>query len=131
MAKLPELPRIPPEKKFFKISEAVTLCGVRQDVLRFWESEIPALRPIRRGNQRRYRPQDILLVRKIRELRYGKGLSIEGVISELKKEREGVTEELAPLAAPPISQMLSKEMIRELQEISSNLKETAEFLRNK
>ena len=129
MAKLPELPHIPSEKKFFKISEAVTLCGVRQDVLRFWESEIPALRPIRRGNQRRYRPQDILLVRKIRELRYG--LSIEGVISELKKEREGVPEELAPLAAPPISQMLSKEMIRELQEISSNLKETAEFLRNK
>ncbi len=109
MAKLPELPRIPPEKKFFKISEAVTLCGIRQDVLRFWESEIPALRPIRRGNQRRYRPQDILLVRKIRELRYGKGLSIEGVISEAEKKRErGFQKSLRRWLLPPISQMLSK-----------------------
>lgn len=131
MAKLPELPRIPPDKKFFKISEAVTLCGVRQDVLRFWESEIPALRPIRRGNQRRYRPQDILLVRKIRELRYGKGLSIEGVIAELNREKEGIPEELPPIIASSVSQGLSKEILHQLQEISSNLKETAEFLRNK
>ena len=131
MAKLPELPRIPSEKKFFKISEAVALCGVRQDVLRFWESEIPFLRPIRRGSQRRYRPQDIMLVRKIRELRYAKGLTIEGVIAELKREKEGYVQEPTPDPITHSSSPLAPEAKNALLTISANLKETLEFLRNK
>lgn len=131
MAKLPDLPPLPPGKKFFKISEAVTLCGVRQDVLRFWESEISFLRPIRRGSQRRYRPQDIMMARKIRELRYGKGLSIEGVIEHLKREKQGLGETSGLSEIVTAKPTLSPDTNKTLQEISANLKEVLEFLRNK
>ena len=75
---LPALPEIP-EKQYFSISEAATLCGVKAHVLRYWEQEFPQLRPLkRRGNRRYYQKHDLLLVRQIRSLLYGEGFTIHG-----------------------------------------------------
>ena len=49
-------------------------------MLRFWESKFPQLKPLKRGGGRRYyRPEDILLLRHIRQCLYQDGYTIRGV----------------------------------------------------
>ena len=49
-------------------------------VLRFWESKFSQLRPVKRGGGRRYyRPEDIDLLRRIRQCLYQEGYTIRGV----------------------------------------------------
>ncbi len=71
--RLSALPEIP-DKRYFSISEAAILCGVKAHVLRYWEQEFPQLDPLkRRGNRRYYQQHDILLARRIRALLYADG----------------------------------------------------------
>ncbi|MEC7865823.1 MAG: MerR family transcriptional regulator [Pseudomonadota bacterium] len=73
-----------PEKKYFSISEASSLCGLRPHTLRFWEKEFSQLKPtIRKGRRRLYQKEDILLVRKIRKLLREEGLTIQGAKRKL------------------------------------------------
>jgi len=63
----------------YKIGQAAKLLGVKPYVLRFWEDEFEALRPIRSASvQRRYTKEQIELVRRIMRLLYEEGLTIEG-----------------------------------------------------
>src|SRR5262245_26793338 len=72
------LPLIP-NKRYFSISEAAELCAVKPHVLRYWEQEFPKLRTNKRtGNRRYYQANDLLLIRKIRELLYDEGYTIDG-----------------------------------------------------
>jgi DNA-binding transcriptional MerR regulator len=72
------LPPIPP-KRYFTIGEVSDLCAVKPHVLRYWEQEFPQLRPMkRRGNRRYYQQHEVLLIRKIRELLYDEGFTIQG-----------------------------------------------------
>lgn len=73
-----QLPSIP-EKLYFTIGEVAGLCQLKQHVLRYWETEFSQLSPAkRRGNRRYYQRADVLMVRKIRELLYERGYTIEG-----------------------------------------------------
>ena len=65
---------------FRTISEVAAELDVPQHVLRFWESRFPQVRPLKRGGGRRYyRPEDVLLLRRIRYLLYEDGYTIRGV----------------------------------------------------
>ena len=58
-----------PDKLFFKIGEVAQLVGVRPHVLRYWESEFAALRPLKtRGSHRVYRRRDVELAVLLRRL---------------------------------------------------------------
>ena len=62
------------------IGEVSEMLGVAQHVLRFWESRFSQIKPVKRaGNRRYYRPDDIALIRRIRELLHDEGYSIRGV----------------------------------------------------
>jgi DNA-binding transcriptional MerR regulator len=51
-----------------------------QHVLRFWETRFTQIKPLKRGGGRRYyRPDDVDLLRGIRQLLYGEGYTIRGV----------------------------------------------------
>jgi len=53
---------------------------VPQHVLRFWETKFSHIKPMKRGGGRRYyRPEDLALLRRIRELLYTEGYTIKGV----------------------------------------------------
>jgi DNA-binding transcriptional MerR regulator len=53
---------------------------VPQHVLRFWETKFSQVRPLKRGGGRRYyRPADVALLRRIRDLLYAEGYTIKGV----------------------------------------------------
>ena len=78
---------------FRTISEVANELDVPQHVLRFWESKFIQVKPMKRGGGRRYyRPEDIDLLRSIRELLYTDGYTIKGVQKLL---REGGVKALA------------------------------------
>ena len=84
---------------FRTISEVSQDLDVPQHVLRFWESKFPPVRPLKRGGGRRYyRPEDVDLLRRIRNLLYTEGYTIKGV-QRLLREGHGKLEP-APAAAP-------------------------------
>ncbi|RMH47574.1 MAG: MerR family transcriptional regulator [Alphaproteobacteria bacterium] len=65
---------------FRTISEVSEILDVPAHVLRFWESKFSQLRPMKSsGGRRYYRPEDVDLLRGIRELLYVDGLTIKGV----------------------------------------------------
>jgi len=73
-----------PAKRYFTIGEVGVLCDVKPHVLRYWEQEFTQLKPVkRRGNRRYYQHQEVLLIRRIRELLYEQGFTINGARSRL------------------------------------------------
>jgi DNA-binding transcriptional MerR regulator len=80
-----------PDKLFFKIGEVAKIIGVRPHVLRYWESEFPALRPMKtRGYHRVYKRRDVELAMLIRRLVQQEGFTIPGArrrLRELDKHR--------------------------------------------
>ena len=65
---------------FRTIGEVAGDLDIPAHVLRFWESKFPQLKPLKRGGGRRYyRPEDILLLRHIRQCLYQEGYTIRGV----------------------------------------------------
>lgn len=88
---------------FRTISEVAQDLDVPQHVLRFWESRFTQIKPLKRGGGRRYyRPEDIALLRLIRELLYDEGYTIKGV---QKLMREGAHKQrLAQIEAEQLSE---------------------------
>ena len=65
---------------FRTTGEAAAELDVPTHVLRFWESKFPQVKPLKRGGGRRYyRPEDIDLLRRIRQSLYHEGYTIRGV----------------------------------------------------
>lgn len=74
------------ESAFRTISEVADELDVPQHVLRFWESKFPQVKPLKRGGGRRYyRPEDVALLRRIRDLLYSEGYTIKGVQKLLRE----------------------------------------------
>ena len=72
---------------FRTIAEVADELGVATHVLRFWETKFPQIKPMKRaGGRRYYRPDDVELVRKIRDLLYDKRYTIEGVQKVIKEK---------------------------------------------
>ncbi|MOA22365.1 MerR family regulatory protein [compost metagenome] len=79
------LPAIP-AKRYFTIGEVAQLCCVKPHVLRYWEQEFTQLRPVkRRGNRRYYQHHELLMIRRIRELLYEQGFTIQGARNRLRE----------------------------------------------
>jgi DNA-binding transcriptional MerR regulator len=115
------LPPIP-AKRYFTIGEVSELCGVKPHVLRYWEQEFTQLRPVkRRGNRRYYQHHEVLLIRRIRELLYEQGFTINGARNRLDTHGAGqgaevegeVADEAAaqPAAASVDVDQLRKELL--------------------
>jgi len=92
---------------FRTISEVAETIGVPQHVLRFWETRFPAVKPLKRGGNRRYyRPEDVELLRAINRLLYTDGYTIKGVQKLLKdKGPKGLIAEPTPAipASPAVT----------------------------
>src|SRR5437868_11519418 len=97
-----DLPQIP-AKRYFTIGEVSDLCAVKPHVLRYWEQEFSQLKPVkRRGNRRYYQHHEVLLIRRIRDLLYEQGFTINGARNRLETETVVVKSNGSSLhAAPP------------------------------
>jgi DNA-binding transcriptional MerR regulator len=84
-----DLPAIP-AKRYFTIGEVSDLCAVKPHVLRYWEQEFTQLKPVkRRGNRRYYQHHEVLLIRRIRDLLYEQGFTINGARHRLESDAVG------------------------------------------
>jgi len=98
-----DLPAIP-AKRYFTIGEVSELCGVKPHVLRYWEQEFTQLKPLkRRGNRRYYQHHEVLLIRRIRELLYEHGFTINGARNRLEEPAGGPPATKTMTVPQPIS----------------------------
>jgi len=109
-----------PDKRYFKIGEVCEITGVKQHVLRYWESEFKILSPQRaRSKQRLYRKVDVENILKIRRLLKDEGFTISGAQKALAartggEKAEGQTEPESHLAAPSNEKSMVNEVKAEL-----------------
>ena len=76
---------------FRTISEVSAALDVPTHVLRFWETKFTSLRPLKRsGGRRYYRPDDIAVLTRIRDLLYKDGFTIKGA-QRFLKSKEALT----------------------------------------
>jgi DNA-binding transcriptional MerR regulator len=88
-----EISRIP-KKMGFKIGEVADLIGIKQYVLRYWESEFDVLKPKKApNNQRIYTRRDVENAYIIRKLLHRDRFSIEGARSAMKELKLKVKQE--------------------------------------
>ena len=87
----------------YKIGEVCRLADVQPYVLRYWETEFPALAPEKSGGgQRVYSQREIDVILRIKELLYTEGFTIAGA----KKKLEGELNErleLQPAGEDPLA----------------------------
>ncbi len=95
------------DSAFRTIREVAEELDVPQHVLRFWETKFAQVRPLKRGGGRRYyRPEDIVLLKRIRSLLYTDGLTIKGVQKLLREAGvKAVTSEDVPTS--PVEQAVA------------------------
>ena len=98
-----------PDKRYFKIGEVAQLVGVQPHVLRYWEKEVPSVRPGKSvSNQRRYRRRDVETFREIRRLLYEERYTLAGAKKRIQNgpgaaNVDGETSELETATAVPTS----------------------------
>lgn len=74
------------KKLYYSIGEVSQITGLKQYVLRYWESEFPSLSPSKnRAGNRVYREKDIALIQYIKHLLYDQKFTIEGAKQRLKE----------------------------------------------
>ena len=82
---------------FRTISEVADELHIPQHVLRFWETKFPQVKPLKRGGGRRYyRPDDILLLRRVSDLLYIQGYTIKGVQRLLRDGGGRLSDDIPP-----------------------------------
>src|SRR5438128_12675307 len=72
------------EERLYKIGEVCKLADVQPYVLRYWETEFPALAPNKSGGgQRLYTQREIDLITRSKQLLYSEGFTIAGAKKKL------------------------------------------------
>ena len=78
-----------PNKLYFKIGDVSDLVGVKPYVLRYWESEFPAISPDKSSTgQRVYKRSDVEMLLLIKHLLYSERYSIEGACKRIRDLRK-------------------------------------------
>ena len=73
------------KKLYYSIGEVSEITGLKQYVLRYWESEFSQLNPSKNSaGNRNYRKSDIDLINEIKELLYDRRFTIKGAKQHLK-----------------------------------------------
>jgi DNA-binding transcriptional MerR regulator len=79
----------PAKPLYYKIGEACKALGIQPYVLRYWETEFPALSPNKsRSGQRVYSQKELQIIGRIKELLYDEGYTIAGAKKRLEQELE-------------------------------------------
>jgi DNA-binding transcriptional MerR regulator len=99
-----------PQREFYSIGEVCELFEVKPHVLRYWESQFPALAPPKnRSGNRVYRGRDIELIALIRHLVHEERYTLEGARKRIEELRaEGAAGEVA-------AQALERSFVRSLR----------------
>ncbi|MCF7792885.1 MAG: MerR family transcriptional regulator [Candidatus Cloacimonetes bacterium] len=107
-------------KFYYTIGEVCNLLDLKAHVLRYWEKEFPQVKPRKRlGRNRRYTPEDIELLKKIKHMLYEQRLTIEGARKKLKVVKKQPNQ--IELDFTVDKNEVKKKIIRELKEVKEIL----------
>lgn len=118
------------DSAFRTITEVADDLKLPAHVLRFWETKFKQIEPLKRGGGRRYyRPEDIALVTRIRDLLHEQGYTIKGVQQLLQKESKTAanTATMQILAEKKADDAVN--LVPLLQEVRNELQHIAKQLR--
>ncbi len=107
-----------PSKLFFKIGEVCELTETQPYVLRYWESEFPALAPAKNNSgQRIYRRRDIETILRIKTLLYEEGFTIAGAKKklELEMKEQAKGKSVTPAPQTPTGDDGFKDEVKEIK----------------
>ena len=114
-------------KLYRAISEVSDMVGVKPHVLRYWETQFSMLRPRKnRAGNRMYRPDELKLLMRIKELLYERRYTIAGARRTLLAERRETSPAQAQVEigfAAADRKLALKEIAAELRNILGRLKE--------
>lgn len=75
-------------KQYYKLSEVSAMLNLPVSTLNYWLQTFDELDPpTTKGGHRRYRPEDIELIKQIQTMMHDKGMQIEGAKRMLKRTR--------------------------------------------
>ena len=103
--------------------------------MRYWEQEFSQLEPSkRRGNRRYYQKDEILLIRKIRQLLYFEGFTIQGAKAKLSNRqfiKEVISEEEIQKSKSelPLATDSSPEKLNDLNNFKNQLGDILKILK--
>lgn len=116
-----------PERKTYKIGEVCRMADLQPYVLRYWETEFPALAPSKSGGgQRTYSQREIDIILRIKQLLYSEGFTIAGAKKKLDTELNARLELVKSppsasvpeaAAAPAVDRTVIRGIRKELSEI--------------
>ena len=112
------------KKLYYSIGDVSQMTDLKQYVLRYWETEFSILNPDKnKAGNRRYKKEDIKIIRHIKELLYDKKFTIRGAKQYLKdyyKNQDGDSS-IVNIS----SQTVDREFLMDLKE---KLEETLDLL---
>ncbi len=77
----------PQNKDYFKIGEVSRIVGVKEYSIRYWVSELPALKPIMTPTgYRLFKKKDVETIMLLKKLIYGEGLTLSGAKKRLQEQ---------------------------------------------
>lgn len=105
----------------YRIGEVASLAQVETHVLRYWETEFPALRPAKTpSGQRLYSEADVRTVLTIKRLLYEEGFTIAGARKQLESPNGSAEAPAAPVAhsapLPPSESPVSRRQLAEVRD---------------
>jgi len=116
----------PDSKLYRSISEVSDMLRVKAHVLRYWETQFSMLRPKKnRAGNRMYRPEEVRLLIRIKELLYDRRFTIAGARRTLLDERKQDEPQVELGFNEAERRMLVAELKAEMRALLAKLKQPA------
>ena len=113
----------PDSKLYRSISEVSEMLAVKPHVLRYWETQFSMLRPKKnRAGNRMYRPEEVRLLLRIKELLYDRRYTIAGARRTLLDERKMDEPQVEIAFSETDRRLLVLEVKEELRSLAARLK---------
>ena len=123
------------KKLYYSIGEVSEITGLKQYVLRYWESEFSQLSPSKNSaGNRNYRKVDIDLINEIKDLLYDRRFTIKGAKQHLKdKAKQGSATTISQDQVKTIKEKVIKLTaadLKTLKRIKSGLEDLLQLVDN-
>lgn len=101
------------KKAYYAIGEVCDLTGLKDHVLRYWETQFDVLNPTKnRAGNRVYRPKEVELILLVKHLLYEEKYTIEGARKKLQEMRRSgeLAEERQEVLEPELVAGMKQEL---------------------
>ena len=113
------------KRLYYSISDVSKMTGLKQYVLRYWETEFSQLNPKKnKAGNRTYKQSDIDFIEKIKDLLYKRKFTIKGALQHLKNDTVLKTDQTVTINSDKqkiLFQKIKTEII-EIKDLLKNLK---------